>query len=164
MEQISSLDKFVKANPDLFGIVQGNFENWLASGKNMTSDPREGELRASIISLASLMVPLHGFRSQKAAEEFMGRLSQGMTPEGFISALQGFNAVGSNVYDNGMPSIIGGQGQVRPKFYKPGADNTAPPPKAKYKAGDIFLNPKDNKHYKVTKVNPDGSVEADMVR
>ncbi len=128
MQQIEGLDKFAKTNPDLFGIVQGNFENWLASGKNMTNDPREGELRASIISLASLMVPLHGFRSQKAAEEFMGRLSQGMSPEGFISALHGFNAVGENIYQNGMPTIMGGQGQERPKLiYKPNSPDNKPP-------------------------------------
>lgn len=165
MEQIDSLSRFVKENPDLFGIVQGNFMNWLASGKNMTNDPREGELRASIISLASLMVPLHGFRSQRAAEEFMGRLSQGMSPEGFASALQGFKAVTENIYQNGMPSIVGGNQQVRPRLAKTGGNlspqiSQAAPQSPKYKPGDVFLNPKDNKHYKVTKVNPDGSVEA----
>jgi hypothetical protein len=92
-------------NADLFGKVQGNLENFIA-GKFGTGDPREAGLRADLISLASLMVPLHGFRSQKAAEEFMGRLSQGMSPEAFTSALTAFNGVGMQLYQNGMPSLV----------------------------------------------------------
>ena len=84
-----------------------------------------------------------------------------MSPEGFISALQAFNAVGANIYENGMPSIIGGQGQVRPRLGKSKATNSAPPA-SKYKVGDIFVS--GNKHYKVTKINADGGVDADELK
>lgn len=107
MEQTNKLTAFASDpnNAELFGKVQGNLENFIA-GKFGTGDPREGALRADLISLASLMVPLHGFRSQKAAEEFMGRLSQGMSPEAFTSALTAFNGVGMQLYQNGMPSLV----------------------------------------------------------
>lgn len=116
MEQTNKLAKFANDpnNADLFGKVQGNLEQFIA-GKWGTGDPREGALRADMISLASLMVPLHGFRSQKAAEEFMGRLSQGMSPEAFVSALTAFNGVGMQLYQNGMPTLINSKGGLSPR-------------------------------------------------
>lgn len=164
MEQTNKLVKFAADpnNADLFGKVQGNLEQFIA-GKFGTGDPREGALRADMISLASLMVPLHGFRSQKAAEEFMARLSQGMSPEAFTSALVAFNGVGMQLYQNGMPTLINKSGSA-PRMGlpagQPGAtkSGTTAPPSAKFAIGQVFS--KSGKKYKVTKVLPDGGVDA----
>ena len=120
MQQTTKLAAFASDpnNADLFGKVQGNLENFIA-GKFGTGDPREAGLRADLISLASLMVPLHGFRSQKAAEEFMGRLGQGMSPTAFGAALTAFNNVGQNLYQNGMPSLINSTGGASPRMALP---------------------------------------------
>lgn len=167
MEQTNKLYDFASnpANADLFGKVQGNMEAFIA-GRWGTGDPREGALRADLISLASLMVPLHGFRSQKAAEEFLARLGQGMSPDAFMASVRAFNGVGMQLYSNGMPSLINSQGgSTRRMPLPPGQSGASPavnpPPTSKFSVGQVFA--KGNKKYKVTKVLPDGGVEATEV-
>lgn len=97
------------SNADLFGKASGNIAQWVALHPG-TSDTREGRLSMDLISLASLMVPLHGFRSQRAQLEFLQRMSQGNSPQAFAAAVRGALVVADNMHTVGVPNVFDASG------------------------------------------------------
>lgn len=152
-------------NADLFGKLSGRWEDFVAR-KFGTGDPREAGLRADIRSMASLLSPLHGFRSQRAAEEFLTTLHQTNSPEAFADAVEKYMYMAQHIYDEGMPNVAGAGGKVvkRSPLVSAPTETTKPggPPTAKFKVGDVFT--KGGKKYKVKAILPNGGVDTDEVK
>ena len=102
-------------NADLFGPASGRLaelERYFG-----TDDPRISNLRAKMVGFASLLVSLHRFRSQKAAEEFLDTERVTYGPEAFAAAIQAHIDTASAVKE-GMEQARTG-GKTPPSTTKP---------------------------------------------
>lgn len=105
ISQADDLVAFAKdpKNADLFGKIGGRWTE-LMSGKIGTGDKRMAVLAPKIRSLASLLAPLHGFRSANAAEEFTKTMPLMDSPDAFAAAVNEYKAVAQRVKESGEPS------------------------------------------------------------
>lgn len=124
-------------NADLFGPASGRLAE--LERKFGTNDPRIGELRAKQIGLASLLVPLHGFRSQVAAESFVETIRQTYGPDAFAAALQGHIETALLLEDAAQEARTG-KGGGTTTTPKPAPSGTQPPSTAKPKTAKDILD------------------------
>jgi hypothetical protein len=105
MSQAKDLIDFARdpANEDLFGKIGGRWTDVMA-GKIGTDDARMAVLQPKIRSLASLLAPLHGFRSTHAAQDFVQTMLTQDSPEAFASAVREYSEVARRIRDAAKPN------------------------------------------------------------
>jgi hypothetical protein len=158
ISQANDLIDFARdpANADLFGKVAGRWTDLMAN-KIGTEDKRMAVLAPKIRSLASLLAPLHGFRSQNAAQEFMQTMPIMDSPEAFAAAVKEYSNVAYRVNESGKPG-------AKP----PAASAPTPPPTAPRAAAagvtiDQIVSIKGQRR-RVTAVYPDGRFDSEPVK
>lgn len=83
-------------NADIFGKINGRWTDLMA-GKIGTGDERMAVMAPKIRSLASLLAPLHGFRSANAADEFARTMPLMDSPQAFAAAVREYRDVAQRV-------------------------------------------------------------------
>ncbi len=125
-------------NADLFGKVQGRWTEF-AAGKLGTDDPRVAAILPDLQSLASLLAPLHGFRSRNAAEEFIGTMNLADSPEALAETVKRYMDMAQIIYEQGDPLTFNASGGVQRRtpladkpqvVAKPPAGGSSGPPTA----------------------------------
>lgn len=101
------------ANAYIFGKIAGRWSDFMA-GKIGTDDEKMAAMAPKIRSLASLLAPLHGFRSANAADEFARTMPLMDSPKAFAAAIKEYKDVAQRVANSGGGSGGGTQAATPP--------------------------------------------------